>query len=251
MSDFFLIANFMLFSLIILIITLFFVRKYINAILVYAAFGTILSGIFFIFNAPDVAAVQMTIGSAFIIFVYIIAIKTRSKIKVGFIETPNLFEKHGDTLKGFEKDLLDHFSHNSFFEIEYIPVDKENIIEYINNDVYDIIVGGLIIENNHDNKYLCSKEYLPTKLFKYEGKLDKEYECVILNKTKKQNIIDYLHLKSYLRKNADLKTEEFSNAGYIVIFSKRNKALRDEFNRFLKSFLNSREYNAMIRRNIG
>ncbi|WP_129409466.1 Na(+)/H(+) antiporter subunit B [Marinitoga lauensis] len=78
---------FLLTSLVILALIMFFVKKYINAILIYAAFGTILSGIFFIFNAPDVAAVQMTIGSAFIIFVYIIAIKTRSKIKVGFIET--------------------------------------------------------------------------------------------------------------------------------------------------------------------
>ncbi|GAB6188638.1 hypothetical protein JCM30566_03770 [Marinitoga arctica] len=246
-----LIENIFFISLIILAFIMLFVKKYINAILIYAAFGTILSGIFFIFNAPDVAAVQMTIGSAFIIFVYIIAIKTRSKIKVGYIETPYLFENHNGNLLGFEKDLLDYFSENSFFEIEYIPIKKDNILEYINNSEFDIIAGGIIIENNKNCNYLHSKEYLPTKLFKYEGVISKEYDSIILNKKSNQKLIDYLHLKEYLRKNPYLKTEEFSNAGYIIIFSKNNKFLKDEFNRFLKSFLNTQEYNAMIRRNIG
>ncbi|NUU98829.1 hypothetical protein XO12_01460 [Marinitoga sp. 1154] len=240
-----------LISTVILTILMFFVKKYINAILIYAAFGTILSGIFFIFNAPDVAAVQMTIGSAFIIFVYIIAVKTRSKIKVGYIETPYLFEKQGKKLKGFEKELLDIFSENSFFEIDYIPIEKEKINDYIYKDEFDIIVGGIIIENKRFDKFLCSKEYLPTKLFKYDGVIDKEFECVILNRTKKQKIIDYLRLKEYFRNNSYLKTEEFISTGYVLIFSKNNKALRDDFNRFLKTFLKSKEYETIIRRNIG
>ncbi|SHE33166.1 putative multicomponent Na+:H+ antiporter subunit B [Marinitoga hydrogenitolerans DSM 16785] len=246
-----LIENIFLISLIILAFIMLFVKKYINAILIYAAFGTILSGVFFIFNAPDVAAVQMTIGSAFIIFVYIIAIKTRSKITVGYVETPYLFEKHGDKLLGFEKDLLDNFSENSFFEIEYIPIKKEKLLEYINNNEFDIIAGGIIIENENECNYIFSKKYLPTKLFEYKGKIDPNYESIVLNNQGEKKIIDYLRLKNYFRKNSDIEVKEISSNSYRFIFSKNNKALKDDFNRFLKTFLNSKEYESIVRRNIG
>ncbi|WGS65064.1 transporter substrate-binding domain-containing protein [Marinitoga aeolica] len=242
---------FLLTFLAILALMMFFVKKYINAILIYAAFGTILSGVFFVFNAPDVAAVQMTIGSAFIIFVYIIAIKTRSKIKVGYIETPYLFEKHGEKLIGFEKELLDNFAENSFFEIEFIPIKKENILNYINSGEVDIIVGGLIILDEKKYKYLFSKSYLPTKLFKYTGNIPEKYESIILNKLEEFKLIDYLRLKHYFRKKTNIAAEEFSDNGYRILFSKHNKTLKDEFNRFLKTFINSKEYESIVRRNIG
>lgn len=244
------IENFLFFLLIILVIMMFFVKKYINAILVYAAFGTILSGIFFMFNAPDVAAVQMTIGSAFMIFVYIIAIKTRSKIKVAYVKTPYLFDDSDGDLKGFENELLENFSKNSFFDIEYIPVNKSEIYKIIENEEYDIYVGGIVVMENNNCKCLYSESYLPTKLFEYNDPIDEKYKSIIISNERK-NFIDYLRLKALFRKEIDVNVKEVSISGYRMLFNHKNKALRDDFNRFLKNFITSKEYENIVRRNIG
>ncbi|WP_165974114.1 substrate-binding periplasmic protein [Marinitoga lauensis] len=162
-----------------------------------------------------------------------------------------MFEKQGEKLTGFEKELMDNFSENSFFEIEFIPIEKENISYYLNSNEIDIIVGGLIIYDEKNCNFLYSKSYLPTKLFKYSGNIPEKYESIILNKSEESKIIDYLRLKHYFRKKSDITAEEFSDSGYRIIFSKNNKALKEEFNRFLKTFIDSKEYEFIVRRNIG
>ncbi|AEX84634.1 hypothetical protein XO10_01205 [Marinitoga sp. 1135] len=237
-------------SLLILAIMMFFVKKYIKAILIYASFGTILSGVFFVFNAPDVAAVQMTIGSAFIIFVYIIAIKTRSKIRVGYIEAPYLIEEIDGKLTGFEKELIENFSENSFFDVEYVKMDKNSLLENIKKERLDMIIGGISIENPKKLKLLFSKEYLPTKLFIVNEEIPEEFK-MLFSDFENKNLMDYLRLKAYLRKEKNISPEEYKSSGYIALFPKNNKALKDEFNRFLKGFLSSKEYENIIRRNLG
>lgn len=246
-----LLIHFLILSLIFLTIVLFFVRRYISVILIYASFGTILSGIFFIMNAPDVAAVQMTIGSAFLIFVYIIAVKTRSKIKIGYIETPYLIYNEGNKLLGFEKEILDKFSEDSFFDIEYHPIKKEDFNTFLNSKKYDVLVGGILIGDISKCEFICSEEYLPTKIFKCKEKIPETSNRMMLYFDLPENLIDYLRLKDYLRKKSDIIAEEYLNSGYRVVFTKNNKALKDEFNRFLKRFINTKEYEDIIRRNIG
>ena len=108
--------------LIIISIYILFQNNNLNALIAYGIFGAAISGIFFLMNAPDVALVEITVGSAFIFFIYLIAIKKVAKIKVLYLETPYMIEEINDELRGFEYNLIKEFLDEKGLEANFIKI---------------------------------------------------------------------------------------------------------------------------------
>src|SRR6056297_450988 len=93
---------FMIAVIVILALYISLIKNHINALLAYGMFGAALSAVFFILNAPDVAIVEITVGAAFIFFIYLIAIKKVGKVRVYYVLTPYMVEKRENKIMGFE-----------------------------------------------------------------------------------------------------------------------------------------------------
>lgn len=231
---------------------LLFQKNHLDAIIAYGIFGAVMTVVLFVLNAPDVAIVEATVGSAFIFFIYLIAVKKVSKIKIYYYETPYLFENKKGNTEGFEKYILDEFLKKNGFETEYIEIKNNDVPED-----FDIIAGGIIAKESE--KFFISDPILPTKMIKI-GKdniyhiSNYKYKGISEDFTHQENIIlDLVRLKYRVyKKGHDEKNEFLENEDYRFIFSKKNKKLLDDFNIYLSELKNDEKtYNSVIRRNIG
>jgi len=251
---------FLIFVIVILAIYIAVIQNHINALLAYGIFGAALSAVFFILNAPDVAIVEITVGAAFIFFIYLIAIKKVGKVKVYYVLTPYLVEKKQNKLTGFEYAVLNDFIESKGLDVEYIEVKKTQSFDALEKNG-DILIGGHI--NSKDSDILYSDEFLPTKLISI-GTPDKtSYGYFIENlkvendieKIEKDFLVDLIRYKYllYLGKtfeNNDIK--ETKTSGYKVLFNSNNDFLREEFNEFIEELKKDKDkYEDFIRRYIG
>lgn len=236
------------------------VKNHINALLAYGIFGAALSAIFFILNAPDVAIVEITVGAAFIFFIYLIAIKKVGKIKVYYVLTPYLMEKKQNNLTGFEFSIINKFVNSKGLEVEYVQVEEKKALEKLEEDG-DILIGG--ITNIGEKNIITSKEILPTKIISVGNpkissygifEENKEIENKLDNFTK-DFLIDLIRYKYllYLGKSFESnEIKEYKTSGYKFVFNSKNNFLKEEFNDFIKNLKNNEEeYQEMIRRYIG
>jgi putative multicomponent Na+:H+ antiporter subunit B len=248
--------------LIIISIYILFQNNNLKALIAYGIFGAAISGIFFLMNAPDVALVEITVGSAFIFFIYLIAIKKVAKIKVLYLETPYMIEEINDELRGFEYNLIKEFLDEKGLEANFIKIKtKKPLMEL--KDYGDILIGGICPLIEVDG-ITFSKEILPTKILK-SGKGLKSPIGIIL-KNKNQNIypveeleenfiIDLVRLK-YLfllgKKFDEKELLELHKTGYKVAFNKKDEFLANEFNEYISQIKkDEKKYNELIRRYIG
>lgn len=251
---------FLIFVIVILAIYIAVIQNHINALLAYGIFGAALSAVFFILNAPDVAIVEITVGAAFIFFIYLIAIKKVGKVKVYYVLTPYLVEKKQNKLTGFEYAVLNDFIESKGLDVEYIEVKKTQSFDALEKNG-DILIGGHI--NSKDSEILYSDEFLPTKLISIGNPDKTSYGYFIENlkvendieKIEKDFLVDLIRYKYllYLGKtfeNNDIK--ETKTSGYKVLFNSNNDFLREEFNEFIEELKKDKDkYEDFIRRYIG
>ena len=252
---------FLMFVIVVVSLYISIVKNHINALLAYGIFGAALSAIFFILNAPDVAIVEITVGAAFIFFIYLIAMKKVGKIKVYYVLTPYLVEKKQNNLTGFEFAVIDKFVESKGLEVEYIQVSEEEALGKLEKNG-DILIGGHT--NIGKRNLITSNEILPTKIlsigdpeissygiFKEDTKIESE-----LKKFNDNFIIDLIRYKYllYLGKTFENnEVEEYKTSGYKLVFNSNNSFLKEEFDEYIDDLKNNNidEYQEMIRRHIG
>ncbi len=237
------------------------IKNHINALLAYGIFGAALSAIFFILNAPDVAIVEITVGAAFIFFIYLIAMKKVGKIKVYYVLTPYLVEKKQNTLTGFEFYIIDKFVELKGLEVEYIQVEENEAIEKLEKDG-DVLIGGHT--NTGEKNIITSKEILPTKILSVGNPKISSYGLFEDDKDMKNDLenfnddflIDLIRYKYLLYLGKTFESNEigeYKTSGYKFVFNSKNEFLKEEFDEFIDDLKknNQEEYQEMIRRYIG
>ena len=247
----------------ILIIIAFYVAvqdNHINALLSYGAFGTIISLLFFTMNAPDVAIVNLTVGAAFIFFIYVIAIKKVAKVKIYFISAPYLVEFIDGQMKGFEHHILKEFLDEKRLDVDYIEIESEKAIEILKKKG-DILIGGFVVEEDIPD-VVKSEHFLPTKLISFGHPLKTDFGTYYKNIERQyykdfENdfVVDVIRFKYLMytgKKFETAKTTEILNTGYTILFSKNKEFLAKEFDEYLLNLKNDKDYyNELIRRYIG
>lgn len=236
-------------------------NNHINALLSYGAFGTILSLLFFTMNAPDVAIVNLTVGAAFVFFIYVIAIKKVGKIKVYFVKTPYLVDKDElGNLYGFEYYLIKEFLDEKRMDVDFIEVSSKTAIDNLKNNG-DILIGGFIFQKFRED-IVCSEKFLPTKMISIGDPKVTDYN-VFYKKLEQDNYLEffndftldfirYKHLLYLGKKFNFSKEEESNNIGYVIVFNSNKEFLAEEFDEFLlKLKSNEEKYQQLIRRYIG
>ncbi len=251
---------FMIAVIVILALYISLIKNHINALLAYGMFGAALSAVFFILNAPDVAIVEITVGAAFIFFIYLIAIKKVGKVRVYYVLTPYMVEKRENKIMGFEYALLNHFIEAKGLEVEYVEVSEEESFQKLEKSG-DILIGGHTKIN--DNEILESEEFLPTKIFMvgkpnktsygyFEEDLEAKYKLDEFNDNFIIDLIRYKYLLYLGKTFNNNKVEELKTTGYKILFNSNNDFLKEEFNDFIEEFKNDKDkYEELIRRYIG
>ncbi|BBE32069.1 sodium:proton antiporter [Tepiditoga spiralis] len=249
---------FLFLILIVISFYILFQKKHINTLLAYGSFGIALSGIFFIMNAPEVAIVEITIGSAFVFFIYLIALKKTATLKVLYVETPYLIEIKKGNLYGFEYYILDTFLKKRGYEAEYIKVDPEKSLSKLKKNG-DILIGGIVVEDKIEGIHV-SETHLPTKILKIgnslkttHGILYNNLEQKMINELKKDFVIDVIRYKHLMYKGKKFDDiEEVKKTGYKIIFNEKNAFLIKDFNEYINEIKeNEKLYNELVRRYIG
>jgi len=251
---------FLFLSLIVLSLYILSQKSYINVIIGYGVFSVAISVLFFLLNAPDVAFVEITIGAAFVVFIYLIAIKKTAEVKVYYIETPYMIEEKEGNLYGFEYELIKEFLERKGLDADFIKVDAEDPMDNI-NDHGEILAGGIILENNYDN-IIPSDGILLSKLYAV-GQPNKICLGIFMPNLKSKSfedldddfIIDAVRLRKIVMGEERLlskKIEIIKDTSYRIIFYKRDKSLARDFNKFMEEIKSDTEYyENLVRRYIG
>ncbi len=255
---------FLFLSLIVLSLYILSQKSYINVIIGYGVFSVATSVLFFLLNAPDVAFVEITIGAAFVIFIYLIAIKKTAEVKVYYIETPYMIEEKEGNLYGFEYELIKEFLERKGLDADFIKVNTEDLEDSIDNinDHGEILAGGIILEDNNYENIIPSNGILLSKLYAV-GQPNKTCLGIFTTNLKSQSfedlddnfIIDAVRFRKIVMEGETLlskKIEIIKDTSYRIIFYKRDKSLARDFNKFLEEIKSDTVYyENLVRRYIG
>jgi len=139
-------------------------RRRFTAIVGMGLFSLILSAVYLLLHAPDVAVTEAAINAALITFIYIIAIRKTGRLVVVSDEIPGLLHREGEQISGLEQEILSGFARQLGLElvIRFLPV--EQIPRALQQGEADIGAGGIISEID-DSRVLKTQGYLPTALY--------------------------------------------------------------------------------------
>ncbi|MBZ4662154.1 MAG: hypothetical protein JG779_1308 [Thermotoga sp.] len=137
-----------------------------NAVIGRTALSVLAVLLYTLFSSPDVAIAEALLGALLTTLVYLIALKSRDRVKIGFTSVRLLFEKLGEAFMGFEYELLKRFCEKYDYRSEFVEFSSlEDLLEALNDGKVDVACGGVFSEDK--------KGYLETKIFYLEDeKLD-------------------------------------------------------------------------------
>ncbi|MDK2786634.1 MAG: putative multicomponent Na+:H+ antiporter subunit [Thermotoga sp.] len=159
--------------------------------------------------APDVAIAEALLGALLTTLVYLIALKSRDRIKVGFTPVRLLFEKIGEGFTGFEYELVRSFCEKYDYGVEFVECDSlDELMKALNEGRIDIGCGGVFREDR--------KGYLETKIFYLEDEK-----------------IDLLRYMDRAYRGEELNHAFQTEGSYHILFA--DEELKSRFKRFLKA----------------
>jgi len=159
--------------------------------------------------APDVAIAEALLGALLTTLVYLIALKSRDRIKVGFTPVRLLFEKIGEAFTGFEYELVKSFCEKYDYGMEFVEYDSlDDLMKALNDGRIDIGCGGVFREDR--------KGYLETKIFYLEDEK-----------------IDLLRYMDRTYRGEELNHIFQKEGSYHILFA--DEELKSRFRRFLKT----------------
>ena len=162
-----------------------------------------------ILAAPDVAIAEALLGALLTTLVYLIALKSRDRIKIGFTPVRLLFEKIGEAFTGFEYELMKNFCEKYDYGVEFVEYSSlEELIEALNEGKIDIGCGGIFREDK--------RGYLETKIFYLEDEK-----------------LDLLRYMDRTYRGEELNHVFQKEGSYHILFA--DEELKSRFKRFLKT----------------
>jgi len=96
-----------------------FSRKPFNSFIFRTILSVIVVGLYVSYLSPDVALAEAMLGALLTTFIYLLAFKIHSEIKVGVIILPVLCEKYQEYYKGIVPEILEEFSKRYNYKLKF------------------------------------------------------------------------------------------------------------------------------------
>ncbi|MCI2426311.1 DUF4040 domain-containing protein [Candidatus Acetothermia bacterium] len=139
-------------------------RRPLGAILGMGVFSILLAGVYLLSHAPDVALVEVAVGTAFLTF-YILAVRKKGKLMVVGDETPYLLYRQGEDIVGLEHEILRGFAGELGLDLEILFIPRQQVPKWLVSEDADIGAGGIVPTTREKSNLLISDGYLKTRLF--------------------------------------------------------------------------------------
>jgi uncharacterized MnhB-related membrane protein len=140
-------------------------RRRLTAVIGMGVFSLILSAVYFLLHAPDVAITEAAIGAALVTFIYVLAIRKTGRLVVVGDEAPGLLEREGDRITGLEQEILASFSKHLGLDLMIRFLPRREVKGALLRGEADIAAGG-IVNLDAGARPRKTEGYLPTGLFR-------------------------------------------------------------------------------------
>ena len=115
-----------------------------RAVLLRLSLSILAIGAYMLYMAPDVALAEAMLGSLLTTFVYILMLKSPVVMRVGYTPSKYLIEEHPWGMDGIFKELVDLFSKERGYDVEYVRFEStEDLVESFNSGYLDVACGPI------------------------------------------------------------------------------------------------------------
>jgi len=139
-------------------------KRRLAAVIGMGMFSLILSAVYLLLHAPDVAITEAAIGAALVTFIYVLAIRKTGRLVIVGDEAPGLLEREGDRITGLEQEILAGFARHLGLDLVVHFLPREEVEEALLRGEADIAAGGIVHVDAGD-RLLKTQGHLPTGLF--------------------------------------------------------------------------------------
>jgi len=139
-------------------------KRRLAAVIGMGMFSLILSAVYLLLHAPDVAITEAAIGAALVTFIYILAIRKTGRLMVVGDEVPGLLKREGDRITGLEQEILASFSKHLGLDLVVHLRPRHEVEVALLRGEADIGAGGIVC-TDEDERFLATPGHLPTGLF--------------------------------------------------------------------------------------
>ncbi len=139
-------------------------RRRVAALIGMGLFSLVLSSVYVLQNAPDVAMTEATIGAALVTTIYVLAIRRTGRLIVVADEAPRLLERKGESLVGLEYDILNGFARELGLDLSVRFVPRQAVKEALLAGEADIAAGGIVRKS--DPRFYATRGHLKTALIR-------------------------------------------------------------------------------------
>ena len=139
-------------------------RRRLMAVIGMGVFSLLLSAVYLLAAAPDVAIAEAAIGAALVTVIYVLAIRKTGRLVVMGCEVPGLLGREGKQIVGLEHDILEGFARELGLDLYVQFVPREAIESALLRGEADIAAGGLI-EGDCAQEVCATPVHLPTQTY--------------------------------------------------------------------------------------
>lgn len=183
-----------------------FSRKPFNSFIFRTILSILAVGLYVVYLAPDVALAEAMLGALLTTFIYLLAFKIHSEVKVGILILPIFCEKYQSMYKGIVPEILELFAKQQNYKIKYIELkNMDEMLEYLNESRIDI---GICYNGDF--------EILEVPVYDYNGD--------------EKNYFEVLELMKSENNLSELKKLKHFNLSFC--FSDKNSIIYEEFEQF-------------------
>lgn len=143
-------------------------RRRITAVIGMATFSLLLSGVYLLLYAPDVAVTEAAIGAALVTFIYVLAIRRTGRLVVVGDEAPGLLEREGERIIGLEHAILTGFAKHLGLDlvVHFLPSAEARAV--LRRGEADLAAGGIVARHLEEG-LRASSGFLETAFFDVAG----------------------------------------------------------------------------------
>jgi uncharacterized MnhB-related membrane protein len=143
-------------------------RRRVVAVIGMGSFSLLLSAVYLLLHAPDVAVTEAAIGAALVTFIYVLAIRKTGRLVAVGDEAPGLLEREGDQINGLEHAILHAFARHLGMDLIVHLSSAQDARDALERGEADIGAGG-IVSSDTDRRVLATSGFLETAFFRVEG----------------------------------------------------------------------------------
>lgn len=141
-------------------------HRLLNAVIAMGVFSLIVSCIYFMLGAPDVAITEGAIGVAFVTFIYVIALSDQGKLKVVAEEVPRFLFREGGKIKGIDAEILLEFAHQLDLKLDIEFASRSESTIKIGTEEKEIVAGAFHPTERERDDLMITHKYAQLDLVK-------------------------------------------------------------------------------------